>query len=125
MATLTNTQLYDNFVKFKKVIEFFAGKIPRCLNFDFFKFFCKESQSKKVLWHLEEFGFITNLQCHAIYGIRHAPSVIRDIRKKLAVEGKYRIDNETQHSCNKFGRACTFDKYVLVEIKKYEPEESA
>lgn len=122
--TIIDMQQQDNFLKFRKVLEFFAGKIPICLNFDFFKIFCKETQLKKVLWHLEEFGFITNLQCHAIYGIRHAPSVIRDIRKKLAAEGKYRIDNETQHGCNKFGQKCVYDKYVLVEIKKDEPEET-
>lgn len=33
-------------------------------------------QYERIWWHLQEFGQITNMQCHELYGIRHAPSVI-------------------------------------------------
>ena len=44
-----------------------------------------KSQEDRVMWFLKEFGRISNKQCHEILGIRHAPSVIRNLRKKLAV----------------------------------------
>lgn len=72
-------------------------------------------QYERVLWHLQEFGQITNMQCHELYGIRHAPSVIRDIRKKLALKNEYEIINEHKTGCDRFGNACTFDVYKLVK----------
>ena len=40
------------------------------------------SQSERIYTHLRIFGTITNAQAHNDYGIRHLPSVIRDIKKK-------------------------------------------
>lgn len=74
-----------------------------------------KTQAEKVLWWLENHGRITNMQCHEIFGIRHAPSVIRDIRKQLAEQGgKFEIINEHQKGCNRFGETCYWDDYVLV-----------
>ena len=42
-----------------------------------------KSQAYKVKWWLEKYGSITNAQCHELFGIRHCPSVIRDIRKEI------------------------------------------
>lgn len=54
-----------------------------------------KSQADKVLWWLQKHGSITNAQCHEIFGIRHCPSVIRDIRKKFEQEGnRYEIINK-------------------------------
>lgn len=104
---------YNDFVKHLKF--YCKTQIPKGLSFFFFKDFCKKTQAEKVLWHLETYGCITNLQCHAIYGIRHAPSVIRDLRARLRFEGdKYRIENRTKKGCNRFGQACNWDEYTLV-----------
>jgi hypothetical protein len=104
-----------NYEEFIKAIKVFYSQIPKDLSFLFFKeIFCKKTQADKVLWHLEHYGSITNLQCHTIYGIRHAPSVIRELRKKLRFQGdKYRIENEHQKGCNRFGKPCVWDKYIL------------
>jgi hypothetical protein len=75
-----------------------------------------KSQADRVLWHLQTYGRITNLQCHELYGIRHCPSVIRDLRKKFIKQGnEYAIINETKKGCNRFGDAVTWDDYVLVK----------
>ncbi len=107
-------QYYNDFIKH---LKFYVKKvqIPKDLNFFFFKGFCKSTQADKVLWHLENFGSITNLQCHAIYGIRHAPSVIRDLRQRLKFQGnKYKIENRTKKGGDRFGNAISWDEYVLI-----------
>jgi hypothetical protein len=73
-----------------------------------------KSQADKVLWYLETHGRITNMQCHEIFGIRHAPSVIRDLRKRFQLQGnKYEIINEHKKGCNRFGEPVIWDDYVL------------
>ena len=75
-----------------------------------------KSQADKVLWYLETHGRITNMQCHEIFGIRHAPSVIRDLRKRFKAEGsKYEIINESKKGCNRCGEAVWWDDYVLIK----------
>lgn len=87
--------------------------------------FCElkgKTQAERVLWHLERFGRITNLQCHDLYGIRHCPSVIRDLRKKFLKQGsEYAIINEKKKGCNKFGDPVTWDDYVLVKTNSQSP----
>lgn len=74
-----------------------------------------KSQADRVLWHLQTYGRITNLQCHDLYGIRHCPSVIRDLRKKFLKENNgYSIINEKKKGCNRFGEPVWWDDYVLV-----------
>lgn len=41
------------------------------------------AQSERIYTHLRVFGTITNAQAHSNYGIRHLPSVIRDIKKDI------------------------------------------
>lgn len=81
-----------------------------------------KTQAEKVLWFLEEHGRITNKQCHEIFGIRHAPSVIKQIRTafkdkkhKLYRQG-LDIINEPKKGCNKFGEPTHWDDYVLVQV---------
>lgn len=108
----------QNYQEFIQQLKVFYSQIPKYLSFFYFIDFCKKTQADKVYWHLLEFGSITNLQCHAIYGIRHAPSVIRSIRQRLKLEGdKYRIENETKKGCNRFGKPCNWDVYKLVPTK--------
>ena len=80
-----------------------------------------KSQADKVLWFLETHGRITNLQCHEILGIRHAPSVIRDLRKRFKnLNSPYEIINERKKGCNRFGEPCWWDEYVLINRKEQE-----
>lgn len=39
------------------------------------------TQAKRIYNHLIKEGTITNAQAHNLYGIRHLPAVIRDIKK--------------------------------------------
>lgn len=110
-------ELVNCYKEFINHLKFYCNRvqIPKGLSFLFFKNFCKKSQTEKVLWHLQTFGSITNFQCHEIYGIRHAPSVIRDIRQRLRFEGnKYKIENRTKKGCNRFGQPTNWDEYVLI-----------
>jgi len=78
-----------------------------------------KSQADKVLWFLETHGRITNMQCHDIFGIRHCPSVIRDLRKRFKEQNsEYEIVNESKKGCNRFGEPVRWDDYVLVRKDK-------
>lgn len=75
-----------------------------------------KSQQERVWWILQECGRISNLQCHEFLGIRHAPSVIRDLRKKLEEQGsEYAIINERKTGCDRFGNETWWDDYVLIK----------
>lgn len=106
---------HKHYKEFVQLLRIYFKRIPACLNFFFFKDFCSKTQADKVYWHLQEFGTITNTQCREIYGINHAPSVIKIIRQRLLFEGdKYRIENETKKGCNRFGKPTNWDVYKLV-----------
>lgn len=68
------------------------------------------SQAERVYNHLQVFGSITNAQAHEMYGIRHLPSVIRDIKEKFKVEFE---PNERITGCNRFGEKVWWEKYKL------------
>lgn len=89
--------------------------IPRDIDFSTFKNkFCKLSQWKKVLWHLEHYDEITNRQCVDIYGILHAPSVIRDVREFLKEENKGRyVESVEDTGFDRWGNKCEFVHYTL------------
>ena len=73
-------------------------------------------QKERVWWVLQEIGRISNLECHEYLGIRHAPSVIRDLRKKLEEENSdYAIINERKTGCDRFGNPTWWDDYVLIK----------
>lgn len=81
-----------------------------------FELFCKLPQADKVWWHLKKTGKITNKECHDVYGIRHCPSVIRDIRNNPFTYGdnhfyieSVRVDGEA----DRFGKATFHDIYTL------------
>lgn len=73
-----------------------------------------KSQPYKVWWWLQEHGRITNLQCHEIFGIRHCPSVIKQIRKKIQ-NTDWEIVNEKKKGVNRFGEQTWWDDYVLTK----------
>lgn len=67
------------------------------------------SQAERVYNHLQLWGSITNAQAHEMYGIRHLPSVIRDIKKHYKVD----FDKERLTGCNRFGDKVWLEKYIL------------
>jgi hypothetical protein len=67
------------------------------------------SQAERVYNHLQVFGSITNAQAHEMYGIRHLPSVIRDIKEHYSAE----FDKERMTGCNRFGEKVWWEKYIL------------
>ena len=74
----------------------------------------KYTQADRVYNHLLEHGSITNMQCHLLYGIRHCPSVIRNVKKKLLNEGSfYFIDTEMKKGCNRYGEKTNWLNYIL------------
>src|SRR5574344_1141905 len=76
------------------------------------------TQIERVLNHLMEHGSITNMQCHLLYGIRHCPSVIRSVKKKLREAGsKYYIDTEPKKGCDRYGHKTNWVSYVLKEVE--------
>lgn len=87
----------------------------QALQTDLFLMMQNMSQSERVLFHLQKYGKITNLECHELYGIRHAPSVIRDVRKRLFKEGnKYKIENVHKEGKDRFGNKTNYDEYTYV-----------
>ncbi len=74
----------------------------------------KMTQADRVLNHLKEHGSITNMQCHLLYGIRHCPSVIRNIKRKLLLQGSsFYIDTEQKNGCDRYGNNTRWLKYIL------------
>lgn len=67
------------------------------------------TQAERVYNHLQLWGFITNAQSNEIYGFRHLPAIIRDIKKQYHVE----FDEEWMTGCNRFGDKVRWKKYIL------------
>lgn len=85
-------------------------------NFCWFLVFRDRTQSQKIWWHLQTFNKVTSADIEHIYFFTHPPSIIRDIRKKLRLEGSdYRIDNETKDGVTVWGKPCKYDEYTLKE----------
>lgn len=71
------------------------------------------SQSERIYAHLQVFGSITNAQAHDNYGIRHLPSVIRDIKKIYGIPIYFWWDKGK----NRFNEECKWKVYCLNEPK--------
>lgn len=85
---------------------------------EWFVIFSRKTQAQMIFWHLQKFGKITNQQAHEIYGIRHCPSVIRDLRDMFKdKQAPYRITNVTIDGYDRWGKKTTYDEYTLEEGK--------
>lgn len=71
------------------------------------------SQIERIYAHLQIRGSITNAEAHELYGIRHLPSVIRDIKKKHSVN----IADEWKDGKNRYGEKCRWKLYSLQKEK--------
>lgn len=67
------------------------------------------TQARMVYKHLKEKGTITNAQANNLYGIRHLPAIIRDIKKHFCVE----IFDWWQSGRNRYGENCRWKVYSL------------
>lgn len=67
------------------------------------------SQVERVYAHLQIRGNITNAEAHNLYGIRHLPSVIRDIKKKYNVN----ITDEWKDGKNRYSEKCRWKVYKI------------
>lgn len=67
------------------------------------------TQAERVYNHLLIFGYITNAQANEMYGIRHLPGVIRDIKEQYHAK----FDKERMTGCNRFGEKVWWEKYIL------------
>ena len=74
------------------------------------------SQAERVYNHLQIFGFITNAQANDMYGFRHLPAIIRDIKEQFNAE----FDEEWQTGCNRFGEEVRWKKYILKKKDDYK-----
>lgn len=77
----------------------------------------KMSQIDIVEHHLMETGQITNMEAHDLYGIRHLPSVIKDLKDRLMEKRIYYIDFEDKTGVNRFGNTVRFRVYKLMKVK--------
>jgi len=75
-----------------------------------------KSQVERVYNHLQLHGSITNAEAHSIYGIRHLPSVIADIKERY--NAHFREEKKT--GCNRFGEASWWQLYILIPEEKDE-----
>lgn len=67
------------------------------------------TQSERIYNHLQVWGTITNAQAHESYGIRHLPSVIRDIKKIYNIA----IYDWWENGRNRFNEKCQWKVYSL------------
>jgi hypothetical protein len=83
-----------------------------------FEMFCKLRQADKVWWHLKNLGSITNKICHEVYGIRHCPSVIRDIRDNPFTYGDnhFYIEDIRNNEPDRWGKSSNFEIYTLKQL---------
>ena len=87
------------------------------LPLEWFVIFSRKTQAQMIFWHLQHFKSITNQQAHDIYGIRHCPSVIRDLRDMFRErQAPYRITNVSIDGVNRWGKKTTYDEYTLEEL---------
>lgn len=104
-----------NFLEDKLPLELFR-EVQKYIKDDTVKGAEKMTQADRVLNHLKEHGSITNMQCHLLYGIRHCPSVIRNIKRNLLLQGStFYIDTEQQKGCDRYGNKTNWLKYILKE----------
>ena len=81
---------------------------------EWFVIFSRKTQAQMIFWHLENFGKITNQQAHELYGIRHCPSPIRDLRDMFREKNApYKIVNEHIDGINRWGKKTKYDEYIL------------
>jgi hypothetical protein len=76
------------------------------------------TQAQRVFNHLQQKGTITNAQAHDLYGIRHLPAIIRDVKKKYDIP----IYDWWTSGKNRFGEKCQWKIYSIKEKEEKDGE---
>ena len=76
---------------------------------------CNLNQREVILLHLVNNGMITNKDCNELYGFRHLPSIIRDLKKFYGCE----FDCVTQKQVNRYKQKTEFTEYRLKNREVY------
>ena len=66
------------------------------------------TQQERVLKYLQDFGSITQLEALRDLGVMRLASRISDLR-----QAGYKIETETIHSENRYGKPTHYAKYIL------------
>ena len=103
-----------NRVEFANALHDIYGKWIKFTDIEFKKF-CKLKQDDKVWWHLRQFGSITNKICHDVYGIRHCPKAIQNLRENPFIygEGHYYIESVPIKAPDRWGNTTNPTLYIL------------
>lgn len=106
--------MYEKYIEFIDGLKQRYGKAPK-MDFEEFKKFARYTHPQKLWWHLQEFGFITNRDCHEFYGIRHCPGVIRDLKNNLKIygAGDKQILSVEKSGVDRWGNKTPFVEYTL------------
>ena len=76
---------------------------------------CNLNQREVILLHLVNNGKITNKECNELYGFRHLPSIIRDLKKIYCCE----FDCVTQKGLNRYKQKEEHTEYHLKNREAY------
>ena len=77
---------------------------------------CNLNQREVILLHLLNNGYITNKDCNELYGFRHLPSIIRDLKKYYGCD----FDCVMQKQLNRFQQKTEFTEYHLKNREVYK-----
>lgn len=70
---------------------------------------CNLNQREVILLHLINNGMITNKDCNELYGYRHLPAIIRDLKRCYGAE----FETIQQKQFNRFRQKTDFVEYHL------------
>lgn len=76
---------------------------------------CKLNQREVILLHLIENGSITNKECNELYGYRHLPAIIRDLKEEWGAE----FETIQQKQLNRFKQKTEYVEYHLKNRERY------
>ena len=71
---------------------------------------CNLNQQEVILLHLLKNGYITNKECNELYGYRHLPSIIRDLKEQWGA----RFNTIRQKQLNRFQQKTNHVEYHLI-----------
>lgn len=77
---------------------------------------CKLTQQEVILLHLIKNGYITNKECNELYGFRHLPSIIRDLKEQWGVQ----FNTILQKQLNRFQQKTNYVEYHLLNREVYK-----
>ena len=74
------------------------------------------TQQETILLHLLRNGYVTNKECCDLYGFRHLPSIIRDLKENYFVE----FQTIKQKSLNRFKQKTDYVEYHIMNAQYFK-----